>query len=139
MKRFARYAKGSYFVKFRRQTTIDFSCRGNYVRFGDKLLGTTLLILIDDITALCYILWRGHFGFLRGKILRIRLDFAEGVALQAPAQGSPGSEKATRSVLIFMHGRSRMTKDPRIPAMPGRARRVFTDQADIASTKREAP
>ena len=30
-----------------------------------------------------------------------------------------------------MHGRSRMTKDPRIPTMPGRqdgARRVFTDQ-----------
>ncbi|CAN0231465.1 unnamed protein product [Laminaria digitata] len=57
------------------------------------------------------------------------------------------------SVPIFMHGRGRMTIDPRIPTMPGRstsgyrrpgrqrrdgARRVFTDQADIACTKREA-
>ena len=36
-----------------------------------------------------------------------------------------------------------MTIDPRIPKMPAkcrdRVRRVFTDQADIACTKREAP
>ena len=40
-----------------------------------------------------------------------------------------------------MHGRSRMTLDPRIPTMPGwnGARGVFTDQADIASAKSEAP
>ena len=43
-------------------------------------------------------------------------------------------------VVITVHGCSRMTIDPRTPTMPGRrARRVFTDQAGIASTKREAP
>ena len=36
-----------------------------------------------------------------------------------------------------MHSRSRMTVDPRTPTMPDGARRVFTDQADIAFTKRE--
>ena len=36
-------------------------------------------------------------------------------------------------------GRSRMATDPSIPTMPGDgARRPFTDQADIACTKREA-
>ena len=35
----------------------------------------------------------------------------------------------------FVHGRSRMIIDPRIRTMPGR--RVFTNQADIACTKRE--
>ena len=35
------------------------------------------------------------------------------------------------------NGRSHMTIDPRIPAVPGR--RVFTDQTDDACTKREAP
>ena len=35
-------------------------------------------------------------------------------------------------VLIVMHGRSRITTDPHIPTMPGRGRRVFTDQAGIA-------
>ena len=38
-----------------------------------------------------------------------------------------------------MHGRSRMTIDPRIPTMPGRNTSGFTDQADIACTKREVP
>ena len=38
-----------------------------------------------------------------------------------------------------MHGRSRMTIDPRIPPMPARSTSGFTDQADIDScTKREA-
>ena len=32
-----------------------------------------------------------------------------------------------------------MTIDPRTPTMPGGARRVFTDQAGIVCTKREAP
>ena len=40
---------------------------------------------------------------------------------------------------IFMHGRSRMTIDPHILQCRDGACRVFTDQADIASTKREAP
>ena len=37
-------------------------------------------------------------------------------------------------VLDTMYDRSRMTLDPCIPTMPGRdgARRVFTDQADVA-------
>ena len=39
----------------------------------------------------------------------------------------------------IMHGRSRMAVDPRIPTMPGRSTSVFAGQADIASTKREAP
>ena len=39
----------------------------------------------------------------------------------------------------FVHGRSRTTIDPRIPTMPDGARRVFTNQADIACIKREAP
>ena len=54
---------------------------------------------------------------------------------------SASNEKRGRwggSVLIVMHGRSRMAIDLRIPTMPDGARRVFTDQADIASTKREA-
>ena len=38
----------------------------------------------------------------------------------------------------FVHGRSRMTIDPRTLCREG-ARRVFTNQADIACTKREAP
>ena len=40
-----------------------------------------------------------------------------------------------------VHGRSGMTVDPRIPTMPGRSTWsfIFNDQADIASTKREAP
>ena len=38
-----------------------------------------------------------------------------------------------------MHGRSRMTIDPRIPFCRDGARRVFTDQEDIVCTKREAP
>ena len=41
--------------------------------------------------------------------------------------------------LDLMHGRSRMTVDPHIPAMPGRSMSVFTDQAGITCTKREAP
>ena len=36
-----------------------------------------------------------------------------------------------------MHGRSRVTVDPRISTMSGRSTSGFTDQADIASTKRE--
>ena len=39
----------------------------------------------------------------------------------------------------FVHGRSCMTIDPRIPTMPGRSTLVFTNQADIACAKREAP
>ena len=44
-------------------------------------------------------------------------------------------------VLIIMLGRSRLTIDPRIPTMPRRSRprRVFTDQADIASTNLVTP
>ena len=38
----------------------------------------------------------------------------------------------------FVHGRSRMTIDPRIPTMPGRSTSGF-HQPDIACTKREAP
>ena len=46
----------------------------------------------------------------------------------------------TGGVLIVMHGRSRRTIDPRIPTMPITEHvELFTDQADIASTKREAP
>ena len=41
----------------------------------------------------------------------------------------------------FMHNRSFKTIDPRIPGLQCRdeARRVFTDQADMARTKHEAP
>ena len=41
----------------------------------------------------------------------------------------------------FIRSGSLKTIDPRTPKMSGRrvARRVFTDQADIACTKREAP
>ena len=40
----------------------------------------------------------------------------------------------------FVHGRSRKTIDPRVPTMTGRSMLgVFTDQADIACTKCEAP
>ena len=43
-------------------------------------------------------------------------------------------------MIIIMHGRSRMTIDPRIPAMPVSEHVGFiTYQADIACTKREAP
>ena len=53
-----------------------------------------------------------------------------------------GSERESwrkREQLDLMHGRSRMAIDPRIPTMPGGACRLFTDQADIGCTKREAP
>ena len=39
----------------------------------------------------------------------------------------------------FVHGRSRVTIDPRIPAMSGWSTSGFTDQTDIACAKREAP
>ena len=39
----------------------------------------------------------------------------------------------------FIHGRSRVTIDPRIRSIRDGARRVFTNQSDIACTKREAP
>ena len=39
----------------------------------------------------------------------------------------------------FVHQRSRMVIDPRIPTMPGGSSSSFTNQADIACTKREAP
>ena len=39
----------------------------------------------------------------------------------------------------FVHGRSPMTIGPRIPTMPGRSTSGFTNQADIACTKRQAP
>ena len=40
----------------------------------------------------------------------------------------------------FVHSRSRMTIDPRIPIMPGRSTSGFhQNKADIACTKREAP
>ena len=45
----------------------------------------------------------------------------------------------TEGCTHVMHGRSRMTVDPRIPTMPGQSTSGFTDQADIASNKREAP
>ena len=38
-----------------------------------------------------------------------------------------------------MHGRSCMTIDPGVPTLPARSTSGFTDQADIACTKREAP
>ena len=42
-----------------------------------------------------------------------------------------------KGVLIFMHGRSRMTVDPRAPLRcRGEARRVFTDQTDIVFADR---
>ena len=44
-----------------------------------------------------------------------------------------------RGVIDIMHGRSRMTINPRILTLPGRSTLVFTAQADIACTKREAP
>ena len=48
-------------------------------------------------------------------------------------------EEVGRGVLIAMHGRSGMTKDARIPAIPGRSTSVFfSDQAGIACTEREA-
>ena len=42
-------------------------------------------------------------------------------------------------VLIIIHGRSRMTIDPRTPTMPAGSTSGFTDQEDIVCTKREAP
>ena len=51
------------------------------------------------------------------------------------SEGAPDRESA----VIIMHGRSCMTIDPRISLqLRGRARRIFTDQADTARTKREA-
>ena len=49
-----------------------------------------------------------------------------------PGEGGGGTQ--------FVHGRSRMTIDPRIPVLcRDGARRLFTKQADIPCTKREAP
>ena len=42
-----------------------------------------------------------------------------------------------RGVLVAMHGRSRMTIDPRIPTMPGRG--APTGQTLLCFAKREAP
>ena len=42
-------------------------------------------------------------------------------------------------VLDSVHRYSRMTIDPRIPITPGRSTPGYTDQADIACTKRGAP
>ena len=42
-------------------------------------------------------------------------------------------------VLDIMHGRSRMTIDPRVLTIRDGASRGFTDRIDIACTKREAP
>ena len=39
----------------------------------------------------------------------------------------------------FMHIHNLKTVDPPIPQYRDGARRIFTDQADIACTKREAP
>ena len=39
----------------------------------------------------------------------------------------------------FVHDRGPMIVDPRIPTMPGRSTSGFTNQADIACTKRGAP
>ena len=46
-----------------------------------------------------------------------------------------------RDVLDLMHGHSRMTIDPRIPAMPERSSTsgFYRQKADVACTKREAP
>ena len=49
--------------------------------------------------------------------------------------GGEGAE-GWGAVLIIMHGGSRMTLNPQCR---DRTRRIFTDQADIACTKREAP
>ena len=45
----------------------------------------------------------------------------------------------TRDVLDLMHGRSQLTIGTSISAMPGRSMSGFTDQADTACAKREAP
>ena len=76
-----------------------------------------------------------------GSVLGFALPLAFRVAVQKRnrpfcyCRGQAGGG----GVFIIMHGRSRMTMDPRIPTMPGRSTSGFTDQADIASTKREAP
>ena len=53
-----------------------------------------------------------------------------------PSTGQGGEGRGGErhgGVLIVMHGRSRMTIDPRIPTFEGRGtRRVFTNQAHIA-------
>ena len=50
-----------------------------------------------------------------------------------------GEKKGGWGVLIVMHGRSRMTIDPRILTTPGRSASGFLNKADIACTKLEAP
>ena len=49
--------------------------------------------------------------------------------------GAEGAGRAEVSQVV--HGRSRMTIDPRFPTLPGRARWVFVDLGDIVCTKHE--
>ena len=54
------------------------------------------------------------------------------VGIYKAGGGGGGGVLDRRDVLDIMHGRSRMTIDPRIPGMPGRrARWVFTEYVDL--------
>ena len=84
-------------------------------RIGPKRVAIPIILAIEDGPS------REHYG-----------SVGEG--------SSPSSSgRGRRGVLIVSHDRSRMTIDPCILQCRDGARRVFTDQADIACNKREAP
>ena len=64
-----------------------------------------------------------------------RRDTAIAKGTNTKKNRSEKEEGVTRAV----HGRSRLTIDPRIPTMPGRKTAVFADQAYIAYIKRDVP
>ena len=54
------------------------------------------------------------------------------------AYGRRAEGEGVWGVLSFVHGRSRMTIDPRIPAMPGRGTSGFRQPGSHCFTKRES-
>ena len=63
-------------------------------------------------------------GQVQSLFMRIRIVVMGGSAI-ATEWGTGGGVLDRRDVLVLMHGRSRMTIDPRIPKMPGRSTSGF--------------
>ena len=83
---------------------------------------------------------RFFFFGLRSLVIQKTFQTKTATSVVARLGGGSGGAGGGRGCTQFVHGRSRMTRGPRIPAM-GRdgARRVFTNQAVTACAKSEAP
>lgn len=92
---------------------------------------------------------RGEGGVREHRLDRVSANAANvarvpaGIQKEAQEKGSGGEAEGGEGCIHFKHRRSRVTTDPRIPAMAGRSpSQVFTDQAGItrrggADTKKE--